>query len=934
MKKRFVIACGVFEPYVEALAREHDIAIEFKALDAGLHERPNELRLQVQAQIDKGPGAADCEAVVLLYGLCGRGTADIVARDVQVVIPRAHDCISLFLGSAAEYGRQIRRHPGTFYHSLGWMEKKTNPRNREAAEFYENFERIGYDRHPDFGRLAAKYGEENARHVLSFFDRWKRNYTRAAYIDLGMQSEAEKAESTRLMAEALGWQYEKLAGDSEFMLRLLQGPWDDPRFFVLPPGHRSVSTGDDRLFDAVPDTGQRTLAFEAAGEEVLLERSGEFAGASGMGLGIDAGGTYTDAVVYDFDKGRILAKAKALTTHHDLVQGIRGAIAGLPGELLAQTRVTALSTTLATNAIVEGKGYRVGAMVLSPWPWKHEDIQHEPVMHVPGYVSIEGEELQPLDEAAAVAAARRLVVDEGCAAIVIAGYAITRNPAQANRLAGLVRQFHDVPVLTAHEISGRLNMYQAAQTAIANARLLPIIRSLLDAVRAALTEFKVEGRLMIVKGDGTSVDESVARARPVETILSGPAASARGAMLLSGRADALIMDIGGTTTDCAVIEGGRTVVCADGARIGSWVMSVDAIEITTVGLGGDSRLDFDRDRRITVGPRRNLPFCYLASEKKGVRKYLDEFQTGRYVCSMDASGLDVLVSDGRLMFTPGAAEARLLELLAGGPMPALEAARLMGLSSPLFLPLERLEDSGAIKRGALTPTDLLHVTGEFQRWDTDASKRALAIFAAMLGRSPEETLELARDAVTRRIFEAVVNRQVSWEQGGGEGLAGSNGLLLDKAFDKVQKGLGVRFNMDRAIVAIGAPAEALARPLEERLDCELIVPENADVANALGAIGSEVAITEELLIRPEMTGIYLLYAPDERLEFRELEGATRKAAEIAREQARARAVAAGALHPEITVTRRDSIGSTAEGAGVFIERRVCALARGNLQAGG
>ena len=72
------------------------------------------------------------------------------------------------------------------------------------------------------------------------------------------------------------------------------------------------------------------------------------------------------------------------------------AIAGLPGECWPK-RVTALSTTLATNAIVEGKGYRVGAMVLSPWPWKHEDIQHEPVMHVPGYVSIEGEELQPLD---------------------------------------------------------------------------------------------------------------------------------------------------------------------------------------------------------------------------------------------------------------------------------------------------------------------------------------------------------------------------------------------------------------------------------------------------------------------------------------------------------------------------------------------------------
>lgn len=929
--KRRVIACGVLEPYLALLAREHDLCIDATALDAGLHARPNELRALLQEEIDRATPQAGYDAVVLLYGLCGRGTANLVAREAPVVIPRAHDCISLFLGSTEEYGRQFSRHPGTFYHSLGWIEKKTNPRDRKASEFYENLERAGYDRHPDFDRLSRQYGEENVRHILAFFDRWKHNYTRAAYIDLGLPGEAEKAQYTRRMAEALGWQYERLAGDSDFMLRLLAGPWDDPRFFVLPPGHRSVSTGDDRLFEAVPDTGAPNMVEKFDDDEALLERSGEFGGAAGIGLGLDAGGTFTDAVLYDFTNRRILSKAKAPTTYHDLTEGIREALSQLPPERLAKARVTALSTTLATNAIVEGKGYRVGLIVLSPWDWTWEDIQHEPVIRVPGCVSIAGEILEPLDEAAAAAAARRLVVDEKCAAIVIAGYAITRNPVQANRVAELTRQFHDVPVLAAHELSGRLNMFQAAQTAVANARLLPIIQSLLDSVKSALAGFHVSGRLMVLKGDGTSVDENIARARPVETILSGPAASARGALLLSGESNALVMDIGGTTTDCAIIEAGSAAVCSDGARIGAWTMSVDAIEITTVGLGGDSRLDFDRERKIRAGPRRNLPICCLASRYPSVKKHLCSFPSGRYAFSQDASALDILALDGKVVIAPSQEESRLLELLADGPVPLLDVATQLGVSSPLFLPLERLEETGSIKRGALTPTDLLHVTGEFVRWDAEAARKALEIFAVLFGQTPEDTLHFAREAVTRRLFDEAIRRQLSWEHRGLKGFPDEWRVFFDKAFSNHESGLGVRFAMRRPIVAIGAPAEALIRPVEKRMDCRLIVPEHAEVANAFGAIGSEVAMLEEVLIRSGPTGNYLLFGHEERIEFAALENATKKALELARERARSRAVAAGAPQPEITVVRRDSIGRAADGAGVFIERRVRAVARGALQ---
>ena len=159
-----VIACGVFEPYLKHLAAGCPNQIDVCALDAGLHSRPNDLRLLVQTEIDNVSRVGGFDAVILLYGLCGRGTANLISRDVPIVMARAHDCIALFLGSSEAYLRQFSKNPGTFYHTLGWIEKKINPGNREASQFYTNYARDGWDKHPDFSS-EAKFGKENAEHV-------------------------------------------------------------------------------------------------------------------------------------------------------------------------------------------------------------------------------------------------------------------------------------------------------------------------------------------------------------------------------------------------------------------------------------------------------------------------------------------------------------------------------------------------------------------------------------------------------------------------------------------------------------------------------------------------------------------------------------------------------------------------------------------------
>lgn len=646
-----------------------------------------------------------------------------------------------------------------------------------------------------------------------------------------------------------------------------------------------------------------------------------------IGLGIDAGGTYTDAVIYDIKHSEVLAKAKSLTTYHDLIEGIRGALGQLPSDLLARAKVTSLSTTLATNSVVEGRGYKVGLIVLSPFDWFVEQIGHTPCVHVPGATGITGQIIEPLDETACRDAVRNLVEEQKCAAIVIAGYAMVRNPEQANRVREILSEMYDIPVVCAHELSRRLNAVRGAQTAIANAKLLPIIRDLIASVHQALADFNVPGKLMVVKGDGTPVDESVARARPIETVLSGPAASVSGARILTGLDDALVMDIGGTTTDCAVIKDGHVAISHDGARIGQWVMNVDVADIMTVGLGGDSRIDFTRDRKITIGPVRNIPLCYMAQEHQHIWAFLDGFPMDKYAGSYDAGAMDVIVLATAPSLDLTTAEEKLVAILKHGPLPAMEAAKQLKLHDAVLLPISRLESAGIIKRSALTPTDLLHVTGAFKRWDTDAAKRALGTFAVMFGRPADEVLKSCEQAVTRRLFEEIIRREISWENHKIHDLPKSWGFLIDKAFGGGD-GLEVKLSVKRPIVAIGAPAEALVSEIGARLDAEIIIPEHADVANAIGAIGSQIVIREEITISPGQMGNFILHGSHERMEFVELAAATSRAEEISRARVLKNAIEAGAQDPEITILSQDHSGASSDGSGVLIERKVTAVASG------
>lgn len=947
-----VIACGVLEPELTRLAAQSVNEIGLQLLQAGLHDEPDKLRLEAQAAIDQA-AAEGWEAAALGYGLCGRGVSGLIARTIPVVIPRAHDCMTLFMGSRAAYREQFTRNPGTFYITPGWYTHKVRPLGHENEVHYEAACCLEDDaRYPE---LCEKFGAEEAAHIIHFQDSWKRNYTRAAFIDTGLAAENEESATyAQEMAEALGWRFERVPGDPHLLLKLLEGQWDEAEFLVLQPGQRSTTTGDEGILAAIKiaeenlgvavaevpasaPTGvmrasspppQPPQASAPAGWKPARPQTAERGPRGQLGLGIDAGGTYTDCVLYDLDHRQVICKAKALTTHHNLSLGIDEGLRKLELPEGLQVALVALSTTLATNSIVEGKGGRPGAIILSPLTHNASDLNWRPLRFVKGALDIRGNVIEEPDRAEIAAAVRELL-DEGVDAIAVSGYASVRNPAHELLVREVIAQQCDLPVVSGHELSTRLDFIARANTAILNARLLAVIGKLLEAVRSSLNTIGVHAPIMVVKGDGSLINEQTARERPVETVLSGPAASVSGARHLTAISEGIVFDMGGTTTDTAVLSQGLVRIHPEGATVGGWRTSVEAADIATVGLGGDSHLSFNADRDLLVGPRRVLPLCYLAAESADVKATLERLDAGAVTNRGTSQALEFFRLGRDHEEAPlDERSLALLKALAEGPLSRERLARRIGLVEGSLLRTEKLEDLGYVQRSALTPTDLLHVTGEFVAWDVEAAGLALDFFAGLYGATPETIIARVRDQIVRRLCLQVVHH-ISGRAVDERAMLRGDDYLLALALAEHDCGpLQAALTYTDTIVALGAPVQPFFPEMARRLNARLIIPEHAEVANAIGAVASEVVVRERAIVRPGELSAYVVHTRTGKREFEKLESALEAAQVEAARLAVDRASRSGAAAPKVRLDTDERRGLLADGAEELIEVIVEATASG------
>lgn len=322
-----------------------------------------------------------------------------------------------------------------------------------------------------------------------------------------------------------------------------------------------------------------------------------------MYLGIDIGGTHTDAVLVD--EGSILAAAKTATRHDDLLSSVVAALdAVLADHKGAELKRLTLSTTLTTNAIVENKIEEAGVLV-APGPGLPPLLSRMPgAYHVlPGAMDHRGHLLAPLGQAQL----RRAVADcrlRGIAVYACVGKFSTRNPAFEQAMAAAVAPMADY-VAQGHELSGQLGFPRRIATATLNANVWRLFNRFADAIHKALVKKRMRPRVSILKADGGTLPLSMARHFPVESILSGPAASVMGVMALSGlTGDALMLDIGGTTTDIALFVGGAPLLEPAGIAIAGHPTHVRALLTRSIGVGGDSAISVEQGM-VRVGPQRH-----------------------------------------------------------------------------------------------------------------------------------------------------------------------------------------------------------------------------------------------------------------------------------------------------------------------------------------
>jgi len=593
-------------------------------------------------------------------------------------------------------------------------------------------------------------------------------------------------------------------------------------------------------------------------------------------LGLDTGGTFTDA-------------------HHDLSVGLRGAVSGL-GQQLQQQRITlvSMSTTLATNALVEGHGRQVCLILVgySESQLKRarlsEVMGRDPVIFIAGGHNASGDALTEPDFATLEQALTENA--QGVDAFAVSAMFGVRNPSHEIAVRDWLRERTDKPVTCGFELSSGLDAPRRALTAVLNARLIPLIHSLLESTSSMLAEF-----------------------------LSGPAASVVGANFLSKEQDLVVSDMGGTTTDIAVLENGTPALDPDGATVGGWTTMVRAIRIHTYGLGGDSEIGFDRESRtFTVGPLRVLPVSRCLQHLPELLSELEK--------QMDLPFGNT--HNARFAFAPSLLGDRQKKADDAGVNPDASTSMPSGLSGQqrelwqrisrrpialqtlfedqtLELPLRRLIASGHVAVAGFTPTDaLLLLQGQLAGMPP-ANEKAAELAAKLLMRYSKQNLgpewvsvddfanamreQVARDAAIAVLETVLVNAPVVRGKASGSHLAQSRQgrrrsklpdqqrHLIQTIFDGGTSDLTLKAKLKQPLIGLGAPAVGYYDRVAELLGTSAEVPELAGVANAVGAVAGSVSQSRSMTITPVGGARVKLHTDEGPIEIDDLETAVAKA---------------------------------------------------------
>jgi N-methylhydantoinase A/oxoprolinase/acetone carboxylase beta subunit len=673
-------------------------------------------------------------------------------------------------------------------------------------------------------------------------------------------------------------------------------------------------------------------------------------------LGIDTGGTFTDAVLLDAAH-QVVAAVKSLTTPFDLSQGIGNALDGLPVDLLAAVDMVSLSTTLTTNSVVEGKGAPV-CVLLAGYDAAQikasglvELLGMDAIVSLPGGHDAGGAALMPIDEALSREAIARQA--PRVSAFAISASFGVRNPAHELQLRALVEGLCDKPVTCGHELASSLGAPRRALTVALNARMVSHVAALIAAVRQTLDRHRVDAPLMMVQGDGTLVNVARALKRPVATVLSGPAASVLGACALSGRSDAIVADMGGTTTDIAVVRGGQPELSSEGAMVGQWRPMVEAVKVYAIGLGGDSEVRFGGGEGLVIGPRRVVPLSLLAHEHPWVLQVLERQQREAPHASQIRFA-QRLQSDAAMLARLSEDELAALQRLAQGPVD-VERANIEERS--LSKAIARLERKGLAIYSGFTPSDAAHVLGLSSHWSTEAATVGARIWARQMRHlyglgtwaqgdavaPSRDVVDKVMGAISQKLIEAglndagqmneanagkVANLLTAMALHAGAGLGAGEAGAGEAGHGGAPSVFSLRFAPELPLVAVGAPAHSYYPAVARGLGMALELPQHAEVANAVGAVLGQVSQRVHVTVSQPVRGVFRVFAGTGPRDFDALAPAIALAQQLASAEAQLRAIDAGAASATVVLSRWDNQVHNDIDGHMFFEARVTATASG------
>ncbi|MDG6243527.1 MAG: hydantoinase/oxoprolinase family protein [Methanolobus sp.] len=583
-------------------------------------------------------------------------------------------------------------------------------------------------------------------------------------------------------------------------------------------------------------------------------------------LGIDAGGTYTDAILVKDSDGSVVGSAKALTTYPDLVGGIRNAIESIDSEFLKHVNLVSVSTTLATNTVLEGTGCPVALILVGEHPVKG-DFPAKHLLSISGGHDFNGREIESPDMDAVRTFASK--VKEDVAAFAVSSFFSIRNPEHELAITDVIHEMTGLPVVCGHELSQDLGAYERAVTAALNAQLIPISHKFIRSVIDEIKRKDISARLLMLKCDGTVVGLKDALDKPVETIFSGPAASLVGASFLSGLNTCAVVDVGGTSTDVSSIIEGVPELSETGAVVGGWKTRVRATRMETSAMGGDSHV-WTSSKVIHIGPRRVVPLCLAAFKYPGFLNKLKKSAVPlRSVLDRNVQPTKFFTRSGFKPVGLNEAEAEVLKAVAYEPM-SLDEITVLSTKYPSTIIIDSLIQKRLIQAIGFTPTDALHVLGEYTHWDVEASKTGAEKLGRLSRMDSYEFCSQVKDIVARNMAFNLMSYI----------LPGIDRKGIKKIINGEFKS---RFKVDIPVVLLGGPVAAYQDIIKDVIDAEIIIPEHAEVGNAAGALFGKGIKRVEIIVRPvsveDPDEGYLVFSPVKRNSFNEYSAAVEYANE-------------------------------------------------------